>query len=96
MNTNMVHVGFGGILAMDRVIAITPYNSAPIKRSIQEAKDRGLLIDATNGRRTRAVIFVDTGHVVLAAIAPETIMGRFEAITTAQSKATEEDNHIEY
>jgi len=74
----MVHVGFGNILAMSRVIAISAPNSAPTKRTIQEARNKGVLIDMTNGRRTKAVIFVDSGHVVLAALAPETITGRLQ------------------
>ena len=76
MSGELVHIGFGNTLAMDRVIAIAPPNSAPTKRTIQEARNKGLLIDMTNGRRTKAVIFTDSGHVVLAALAPETITGR--------------------
>jgi regulator of extracellular matrix RemA (YlzA/DUF370 family) len=71
-----VHVGFGNILAVNRVIAIVSPNSAPTKRAIQEGRNRGLLIDMTNGRRTKAVIITDSGHIVLAALAPETIAGR--------------------
>lgn len=95
MNANMIHIGFGNILAMDRVIAITPPSSAPIKRTIQEAKEQGLLIDATNGRRTKAVIFADTGHVILAAIAPETVVGRYQNLGGPQLKAGEEDEDIQ-
>jgi regulator of extracellular matrix RemA (YlzA/DUF370 family) len=78
MTGEMVHVGFGNILAMNRVIAIAAPNSAPTKRSIQEARNKNMLIDMTNGRRTKAVIFIDSGHVVLAALAPETITGRLQ------------------
>ena len=74
-----VHVGFGNILAMNRVIAIVSPNSAPIKRAIQEGKSKGLLIDMTNGRRTKAVIITDSEHIILAALAPETIAGRLQA-----------------
>jgi extracellular matrix regulatory protein A len=74
----LVHIGFGNILAMNRVIAIASPNSAPIKRIIQEAKSKGQLIDMTSGRRTKAVIFADNGNIVLAALAPETITGRFQ------------------
>ena len=74
-----VHVGFGNILAMNRVIAIVSPNSAPIKRAIQEGKSKGLLIDMTNGRRTKAVIITDSGHIILAALASETIAGRLQA-----------------
>ncbi|HEX79168.1 MAG TPA: DUF370 domain-containing protein [Dehalococcoidia bacterium] len=76
MTGELVHIGFGNILAMSRVIAIASPNSAPTKRIIQEARNKGLLIDMTNGRRTKAVIFADSGHIVLAALAPETITGR--------------------
>jgi regulator of extracellular matrix RemA (YlzA/DUF370 family) len=72
----LVHIGFSNILAMNRVIAIASPNSAPIKRIIQEARSKGQLIDMTSGRRTKAVIFTDSGHIVLAALAPETITGR--------------------
>ena len=73
-----IHFGFGNILAMNRVIAIISPNSAPIKRTIQEGKNKGLLIDMTNGRRTKAVIIADSGHIILAALAPETIAGRLQ------------------
>jgi regulator of extracellular matrix RemA (YlzA/DUF370 family) len=76
MTRELVHIGFGNILAMNRVIAIASPNSAPTKRIIQEARSKGLLIDMTNGRRTKAVVFTDSGHIVLAALAPETITGR--------------------
>ena len=76
MGIEMVHIGFGNILAMNRVIAIVSPNSAPTKRTIQEVRNKGLLVDTTNGRRTKSVIFTDSGHIVLAALAPETIAGR--------------------
>ncbi len=78
MVIELVHVGFGNVLAMNRVIAIASPNSAPTKRAIQEGKNKGLLIDMTNGRRTKAVIFTNSGHIVLAALAPETITGRLQ------------------
>ena len=78
MVIELVHVGFGNILAMNRLIAIASPNSAPTKRAIQEGKNKGLLIDMTNGRRTKAVIFTDSGHIVLVALAPETITGRLQ------------------
>ena len=78
MAMDLVHVGFGNVLAMNRVIAIASPNSAPTKRTVQEGKNKGLLIDMTNGRRTKAVIFTDSGHIVLAALAPETITGRLQ------------------
>jgi len=79
MGVELVHVGFGNILAMNRVMAIASPNSAPTKRAIQEGRNKGLLIDMTNGRRTKAVVFTDSGHIILAALAPETISGRSQA-----------------
>lgn len=79
MVIELVHIGFSNILAMNRVIAIVPPNSAPIKRAIHEGKNKGLLIDMTSGRRTKAVIITDSGHIILAALAPETIAGRLQA-----------------
>ncbi len=76
MSTELIHVGFGNILAVNRVIAIVAPNSAPTKRLIQEGKARSLTIDMTSGRRTKAVLVMDSGHIVLAAITPETITGR--------------------
>jgi regulator of extracellular matrix RemA (YlzA/DUF370 family) len=80
MVAELVHIGFGNIVAMNRVVAIASPNSAPTKRSIQEGKTKGLLIDMTSGRRTKAVIVFDSGHIILAALAPETIAGRLQAI----------------
>ena len=80
MTTELIHIGFGNIIAINRVIAMAPPNSAPIKRMVQEGKSRGMLIDMTNGRRTKAVLIMDSGHIVMAAIAPETIAGRLTAI----------------
>ena len=76
MSIELVHIGFNNILAMNRVIALASPNSAPTKRTIQDGRNKGLLIDMTNGRRTKAVIFTDSGHIILAALAPETIAGR--------------------
>ncbi len=79
MIMELVHIGFDNFLAMNRVIAIASVNSEPIKRAIQEARSKGLLIDMTHGRRTKAVIFTDSGHIFLTALAPETITGRLQA-----------------
>ena len=79
MVTELVHIGFGNIVAMNRIIAIASPNSAPTKRAIQEGKNKGLLIDMTSGRRNKAVIITDSGHIILAALAPETIAGRLQA-----------------
>ena len=78
MVAELIHIGFGNILAMNRVISIASPNSAPTKRTIQQAKNKGLLIDMTSGRRTKAVIFTDSGHIILGALAPETIAGRLQ------------------
>ena len=75
----LVHIGFNNVIAMNRVIAIVSPTSAPTKRTIQEGRNKGLLIDMTNGRRTKAVIIADSGHIMLAALAPETIAGRLQA-----------------
>ena len=74
----LINVGFGNIVSANRIIAIVSPESAPVKRLIQEAKDQGKAIDATCGRKTRAVIIMDSDHMVLSAIQPETIAGRFE------------------
>lgn len=76
MTTELVHVGFGNILAMNKALAVVSPSSAPIRRMIQGAKSKGLLIDLTSGRKTKAVIVMDNGYVVLAALNPETIANR--------------------
>lgn len=78
MGSNMVNIGFGNIVSADRLIAIVSPESAPIKRIVQEARESGRLIDATCGRRTRAVVMMDSDHVVLSAIQPETIANRLD------------------
>ena len=72
----LINIGIGNMIAADRIIAMVSPDSAPDKRMIQEARDRKRVIDATQGRRTRAVIQTDSDHVVLSAIQPETIAGR--------------------
>jgi regulator of extracellular matrix RemA (YlzA/DUF370 family) len=73
----LINIGFGNMVSAQRVIAIVSPESAPIKRIVQDARDSGQLVDATYGRRTRAVIITDSGHVVLSAIQPETVANRF-------------------
>ncbi len=73
----LINIGFGNMVSANRIITIVSPESAPIKRIIQDARDSGLLIDATYGRRTRAVIVMDSGHVILSAIQPETVANRF-------------------
>ena len=74
--SRLINIGFGNMVSAARIIAIISPESAPVKRLIQEAKDRGVLIDATYGRRTRAVIITDSEHVILSAVQPETIGNR--------------------
>lgn len=78
MSIELVHIGFGNILAMNRAIAIASPNSAPTKRTIHEGRNNGKVIDMTSGRRTKAVIFTDNGSIILAALAPETIASRLQ------------------
>ena len=74
----LINIGFGNIVSANRIISIVSPESAPIKRIVQEAKDKGTAIDATYGRRTRAVLIMDSGHVILSAIQPETIASRLD------------------
>ncbi|MEO0540077.1 MAG: DUF370 domain-containing protein [Cyanobacteria bacterium P01_A01_bin.105] len=77
MDIKLINIGFGNIVSANRVVAIVSPESAPIKRVITDARERGQLVDATYGRRTRAVMITDSGHVVLSAIQPETVAQRF-------------------
>ena len=87
----LINIGFGNMISAGRLIAIVSPDSAPIKRIIQDVRERGELIDATYGRRTRAVVIMDSGHVILSAIQPETVAGR--AGTKAEiSGGGEEEN----
>ena len=79
MHFRLVNIGFGNIVSADRLISIVSPESAPIKRIVQEARESGRLIDATCGRRTRAVVIMDSDHVILSAIQPETIANRLDA-----------------
>ena len=72
----LLNIGFGNIVSTDRLIAIVSPDSAPIKRMIQEGRDRGVLIDATYGRKTRSVVIMDSDHIVLSAIQPDTVAAR--------------------
>ncbi|MBC2870494.1 DUF370 domain-containing protein [Acetanaerobacterium sp. MSJ-12] len=78
MAMKLINIGFGNMVSANRLIAIVSPESAPIKRIIQDARDKGLLIDATYGRRTRAVIVTDSDHVILSAVQPETIGNRLD------------------
>ncbi|NEO33085.1 MAG: DUF370 domain-containing protein [Symploca sp. SIO3C6] len=77
MDIQLINIGFGNIVSANRVVAIVSPESAPIKRIITEARESGHLVDATYGRRTRAVIITDSSHVILSAIQPETVAHRF-------------------
>ena len=74
----LVNIGFGSMVAAGRVLSILAPDSAPIKRIIQEAKDRGMLIDASYGRKTKSVLLMDTDHVSLSAVSPETLTDRWQ------------------
>ena len=74
----LVNIGFGNIVSAERIVAIVSPESAPIKRLIQESKDNKTTVDATDGRRTRAVLIMDSGHVILSAIQPETVGARID------------------
>ncbi|MGN1269768.1 MAG: extracellular matrix/biofilm regulator RemA [Clostridia bacterium] len=82
----LINIGFGNIISSDRIIAIVSPEAAPIKRLVQEAKDKGRAIDATCGRKTRAVIIMDSDHIVLSAVQPETVAGRFEDENTKKEE----------
>ena len=74
----LVNIGFGNIVSANRIIAIVSPESAPIKRMVHEAKDKGTAIDATYGRRTRAVVITDSDHLILSALQPETVASRLD------------------
>ncbi|RAL26113.1 extracellular matrix/biofilm regulator RemA [Thermoflavimicrobium daqui] len=79
MGIKLINIGFGNIVSANRIVSIVSPDSAPIKRIIQEARERGVLIDATYGRRTRAVIITDSDHVILSAVQPETVAHRLQS-----------------
>lgn len=74
----LINIGFGNIVSANRIISIVSPESAPIKRMIQEAKDSKMAVDATYGRKTRAVLIMDSGHVILSAVQPETVAARLD------------------
>ncbi len=85
----LINIGFGNIVSANRIISIVSPESAPIKRLVQEAKDSKMAIDATYGRRTRAVLIMDSGHVILSAVQPETVAGRLDK---DEKEVEEEEN----
>ena len=82
----LVNIGFGSMLSAQRILAALEPESAPIKRLVQEARDRGMLIDASYGRKTKTVILMDTDHVVLSALTPETIGERWQSADGEEEK----------
>ena len=86
----LINVGFGNIVVASRIVAIVSPESAPIKRIIQDAKENKSVIDATYGRKTRAVLVMDSGHIILSAVQPETVAGRVDKDITPTQTPTEE------
>ena len=86
----LVYIGFGNLIAAGRLIAVVSPDSAPIKRMVQEARDRGTLIDATYGRRTRSVLIMDNDHLVLSALQPDTVASRLESREAPEAEEDEE------
>ena len=86
----LINIGFGNMVSAGRLIAIVSPESAHIKRMVQEARDRGVLIDATYGRRTRAVLIMDSDHIVLSALQPETVAGRLAGRETGPEPEEDE------
>ena len=86
----LLNIGFGNMVSSARLVAVVSPDSAPIKRIVQEERDKGKVIDATYGRRTRAVLIMDSGHVVLSALQPETVAARLNGKTEAVAEEEEE------
>ncbi|MEJ2639275.1 MAG: DUF370 domain-containing protein [Desulfosarcinaceae bacterium] len=86
MEKNLLNIGFGNTVVADRVVAIVAPNSAPMKRLKDDARGENHLIDATQGRRTRSIIIMDSNHIVLSAIQAETISQRYEMVRTAEKE----------
>ena len=84
----LIHVGFGSLVSAERVMAVVSPDSAPIKRMAQEARERGTLIDATYGRRTRSVLILDNDHLVLSALTPDVIAARAEGEQDSREEET--------
>lgn len=82
----LIQIGFGSAVAASRVLAVIAPDSAPIKRLVQEARDRGMLIDASFGRKTKSVILMDTDHIILSALTPEIVTQRWSGMETEERK----------
>ena len=87
----LINIGFGNMVSSAKLVAIVSPESAPIKRIIQDVRDKGMLIDATYGRRTRAVIVMNSGHVILSPIQPETIAGRMAGKNVEEADSDDEE-----
>ena len=87
----LINIGFGNMVNANRLISIVSPDSAPIKRLVQESRDKGALIDATYGRKTRAVLLMDSDHVILSALQPETLAGRVEGDISAAEEELEDE-----
>ncbi len=85
----LINIGFGSMVSASRVLAVVAPDSAPIKRVMQEARERGMLIDASYGRKTKAVILMDTDHVILSAVTPETVAARWMDKATTETEEEE-------
>ena len=88
----LINIGFGSVVCAGRVLAVLSPESAPIKRVIQEARERSMLIDASYGRRTRSVLLMDTDHVILSAVLPETITARLEGRAADEAQTEDEQS----
>jgi regulator of extracellular matrix RemA (YlzA/DUF370 family) len=88
----LINIGFGNMVSANKIVAVVSPESAPIKRVIQDAKENGTLIDATYGRRTRAVIVTDSDHVILSAIQPETVANRLNDKDDGMNEEELDDN----
>ena len=86
MATELVHIGFGSVIAVNKVIALLPVDQQPTKRLLRESRENGLVIDATRGRKAKTAILFDTGHIILAHVTAETIANR---LTTASTSCEE-------
>ncbi|MFA5384879.1 MAG: DUF370 domain-containing protein [Eubacteriales bacterium] len=91
MDIKLINIGFGNVVSANRIITIVGPESAPIKRIINEARESGMLVDATYGRRTRAVIITDSGHVILSAVQPETVANRLGTKEAHSALAEEQE-----
>ncbi len=96
---NLIHIGFGNIVNTGKIIAIVSPDSAPVKRMVQKAKESGMAIDATQGRKTKAVLVMENSQLVLSALLPETIAGRAQAALkgggTFDGQTESEENQVE-